>query len=114
MAATVPSGAPSRRTRPRGGRGGDETGPAARGRGRRVRGARVRAACPVFFWEDYGHWCCAEAATVDALFRDRRLGREAPGGNAVALIEIDGELPEDVLARVRALPQVQQAKPLKF
>lgn len=47
MAATVPSGAPSRRTRPRGGRGGDETGPAARGRGRRVRGARVRAACPV-------------------------------------------------------------------
>ena len=42
------------------------------------------------------------------------VGREAPGGNAVALIEIDGELPEDVLARVRALPQVQQAKPLKF
>lgn len=42
--------------------------------------AVVRAACPVFFWEDYGHWCCAEAATVDALFRDRRLGREAPGG----------------------------------
>ena len=40
----------------------------------------VRTACPVFFWEDYGHWCCAEAATVDALFRDRRFGREAPGG----------------------------------
>ena len=42
------------------------------------------------------------------------VGREAPGGNAVALIEIDGELPPDVLDRVRALPQVQQAKPLKF
>ena len=42
------------------------------------------------------------------------VGREAPGGNAVALIEIDGELPPDVLAKVRALPQVQQARPLKF
>ena len=42
------------------------------------------------------------------------VGREAPGGNAVALIEIDGELPDDVLAKVRALPQVQQAKPLRF
>jgi D-3-phosphoglycerate dehydrogenase len=42
------------------------------------------------------------------------VGREAPGGNAVALIEIDGELPADVLAKVRALPQVQQARPLKF
>jgi len=42
------------------------------------------------------------------------VGREAPGANAVALIEIDGELPDDVLAKVRALPQVQQAKPLHF
>ena len=42
------------------------------------------------------------------------VGREAPGGNAIALIEIDGELPADVLAKVRALPQVQSAKPLKF
>ena len=42
------------------------------------------------------------------------VGREAPGGNAIALIEIDGELPDDVLAKVRALPQVQQAKPLHF
>jgi D-3-phosphoglycerate dehydrogenase / 2-oxoglutarate reductase len=42
------------------------------------------------------------------------VGREAPGGNAVALIEIDGELPPDVLAKVRVLPQVQQAKPLRF
>jgi D-3-phosphoglycerate dehydrogenase len=42
------------------------------------------------------------------------VGREAPGGNAVALIEIDGELPAEVLAKVRALPQVQQAKALRF
>ena len=42
------------------------------------------------------------------------VGRETAGGNAVALIEIDGELPDDVLAKVRALPQVQQAKPLHF
>jgi D-3-phosphoglycerate dehydrogenase len=42
------------------------------------------------------------------------VGREAPGGNAIALIEIDGEIPADVLARVRALPQVQSAKVLKF
>jgi D-3-phosphoglycerate dehydrogenase len=42
------------------------------------------------------------------------VGRDAPGGNAIALIEIDGELPPDVLAAVRVLPQVQQARPLKF
>ncbi len=42
------------------------------------------------------------------------VGREAPGGNAIALIEIDGELPPAVLEKVRALPQVQSAKPLKF
>lgn len=42
------------------------------------------------------------------------VGREAPGANAVALIEIDGELPNDVLEAVRALPQVQSARTLKF
>ncbi len=42
------------------------------------------------------------------------VGREAPGGNAIALIEIDGELPAVVLEKVRALPQVQQARPLHF
>src|SRR5437868_1945245 len=42
------------------------------------------------------------------------VGREGPGASAIALIEIDGELPSDVLAKVRALPQVQQARPLKF
>jgi D-3-phosphoglycerate dehydrogenase / 2-oxoglutarate reductase len=42
------------------------------------------------------------------------VGREAPGGNAVALIEIDGTMPADVLAKVRALPQVQSARVLRF
>jgi D-3-phosphoglycerate dehydrogenase / 2-oxoglutarate reductase len=42
------------------------------------------------------------------------VGREAPGANAVALIEVDGDVPEKVLAAVQALPQVQQAKPLRF
>ncbi len=42
------------------------------------------------------------------------VGREAPGGNAIALIEVDGDVPASVLAKVQALPQVQQAKPLKF
>jgi D-3-phosphoglycerate dehydrogenase len=42
------------------------------------------------------------------------VGRDAPGGNAIALIEIDGELPAAILEKVRALPQVQQAKPLHF
>jgi D-3-phosphoglycerate dehydrogenase / 2-oxoglutarate reductase len=42
------------------------------------------------------------------------LGREAPGGSAVSLIEIDGDLPSEVLKKVQDLPQVKQAKPLKF
>src|SRR5450755_396233 len=42
------------------------------------------------------------------------VGREAPGGSAIALIEIDGEVPAEVLRKVQALPQVQQAKPLRF
>jgi D-3-phosphoglycerate dehydrogenase / 2-oxoglutarate reductase len=42
------------------------------------------------------------------------VGREALGGSAIALIEIDGKLPDDVLTKVRALPQVQQAKTLHF
>src|SRR5258708_10350642 len=38
------------------------------------------------------------------------VGREAPAGSAVALIEIDGVLSPDLLAKVRTLPQVQQAR----
>ena len=42
------------------------------------------------------------------------VGREAAGANAIALIEIDGAIPPEVLAAVRKIPHVQQAKPLKF
>jgi D-3-phosphoglycerate dehydrogenase len=42
------------------------------------------------------------------------VGRETPGGNAVALIEVDGEVPPEVLKQVQALPQVQSARPLRF
>ena len=73
--------------------------------------------------------CCQRDIDVQALeARQRRalqivlginiatfhVGREAPGGNAVALIEVDGEVPPAVLKKVQALPQVQSAKPLRF
>jgi D-3-phosphoglycerate dehydrogenase / 2-oxoglutarate reductase len=42
------------------------------------------------------------------------LGRDAQGGNAIALVEIDGAVPPDVLREVQNLPHVRQAKPLRF
>jgi D-3-phosphoglycerate dehydrogenase / 2-oxoglutarate reductase len=42
------------------------------------------------------------------------LGREKPGGDAIALIEVDAPVPEAVLARIQSLPQVLQVKPLAF
>ena len=36
------------------------------------------------------------------------------GGDAIALVEIDGVVPADVLSKVQALPQVKQAKALTF
>jgi D-3-phosphoglycerate dehydrogenase len=42
------------------------------------------------------------------------LGRDTAGGNAIALIEVDGEVPDELLDRVQALPHVQQAKRLHF
>ena len=35
---------------------------------------------PVVFWQDYGHLAAFDAATVQALLRDRRLGRALPEG----------------------------------
>ena len=60
------------------------------------------------------HVSPARSAMPASTSRPSMSGREAPGGNAIALIEIDGELPRDVLAKVKALPQVQSARPLKF
>ncbi len=42
------------------------------------------------------------------------LGRESAGGNAIALVEVDGAVPSEVLAKVRQIPNVQQVKPLTF
>ena len=42
------------------------------------------------------------------------LGREAPGGRAVAMAEVDGPVPDELLAQVRALPHVQRVKVLRF
>ncbi|TNE40895.1 MAG: phosphoglycerate dehydrogenase [Alphaproteobacteria bacterium] len=42
------------------------------------------------------------------------LGRSAAGGQAVALVEVDGDIDSAFLAQVRALPQVVVAKALKF
>ena len=42
------------------------------------------------------------------------LGRTRPGGDAIALIEVDQPVPETVLAAIRALPSVVQCKPLGF
>jgi D-3-phosphoglycerate dehydrogenase len=42
------------------------------------------------------------------------LGRTAPGADAIALVEVDGEVSEKVLADIRKLPLVRQAKALAF
>jgi D-3-phosphoglycerate dehydrogenase len=42
------------------------------------------------------------------------LGRDKPGGNAIALIAVDDTVSEDVLNKVAALPHITQAKALKF
>jgi D-3-phosphoglycerate dehydrogenase / 2-oxoglutarate reductase len=42
------------------------------------------------------------------------LGRDRPGGDAIALIEIDQPLPEEVLNAISDLPHVRQVKALSF
>ena len=42
------------------------------------------------------------------------LGRSAPGADAIALVEVDGELSEKVLTEIRKLSLVKQAKALTF
>ena len=42
------------------------------------------------------------------------LGREKPGGDAIALVEIDAPISEQILAQVSALPHVLHAKQLNF
>ncbi|WBU29402.1 phosphoglycerate dehydrogenase [Rhodopseudomonas palustris] len=42
------------------------------------------------------------------------LGRHTEGGDAIALVTIDGPAPTEVLEKVQALPQVKQVKALTF
>jgi D-3-phosphoglycerate dehydrogenase len=42
------------------------------------------------------------------------LGRSAPGADAIALVEVDGEIGERTLAEIRKLALVKQAKTLAF
>jgi cytochrome P450 len=42
--------------------------------------AYLQGIAPVFFWEDYGFWCLAGYDEVNRALRDRRFGRERPGG----------------------------------
>ena len=39
---------------------------------------RARALGPFFHWSDYGLTCTTNAAACNAIFRDRRFGRESP------------------------------------
>lgn len=41
---------------------------------------RMRAAGPLVLWEEYGIPCATGHAAVNAILRDRRLGREIPAG----------------------------------
>ncbi|RST85072.1 phosphoglycerate dehydrogenase [Aquibium carbonis] len=42
------------------------------------------------------------------------LGRDRPGGDAIALLYLDEPFPQDVLAELRANPKIDSAKPLRF
>ena len=42
------------------------------------------------------------------------LGRDEPGGSAIALVEIDGQPPAGLIEGVMGLPGVRQAKGLAF
>ena len=42
------------------------------------------------------------------------LGRQSAGGDAIALVEIDGKVSPELLAKVQEIPNVQQVKPLLF
>ena len=42
------------------------------------------------------------------------LGRDAEGGSAIALVEIDGATPPHILQGVQRLPGVKQARALVF
>ena len=54
--------------------------------------ADMHRASPVFFWEEYGMWCVSGYDQVNALLRDRRLGRENRWGAPLNPVEGRGHL----------------------
>ena len=42
------------------------------------------------------------------------LGRDKPGGSAIALVEVDGDVPDVALSRISVLPGVKAGKVLRF
>ncbi len=42
------------------------------------------------------------------------LGRDGPGGSAIALVEVDGAVPDAVLAAIKVIPGVKAVNPLRF
>jgi cytochrome P450 len=68
---------------------------------------------PVFFWEDYRHWCFGGFDAVSRLLRDKRIGRqppEPPAGDRAHLTTFDAldstsmiELEPPVHTRLRTL-----------
>jgi D-3-phosphoglycerate dehydrogenase len=42
------------------------------------------------------------------------LGRDRPGGSAIALVAVDGNVPDTVIADIQKIPGVVQARALKF
>ncbi|MEL6947582.1 MAG: phosphoglycerate dehydrogenase [Pseudomonadota bacterium] len=42
------------------------------------------------------------------------LGRDEPGGNAIALLHLDAPVPTDILGKLDANPKIEQAVPLEF
>ena len=42
------------------------------------------------------------------------LGRDQAGGSAIALVEVDGRVPDALIAEIKKLPGVKQATPLHF
>ncbi|MDJ0951425.1 MAG: phosphoglycerate dehydrogenase [Alphaproteobacteria bacterium] len=53
----------------------------------------------------------AEAGINIATFH---LGRSHPGGDAISLLQVDEPVPDEVLAKVRKLPNIRQVTPLSF
>ena len=85
--------------------------------------ARCRAEIPRQFGRDDGLLgqasVEAKPLTIDDvpdgyLVFGSALGRDKPGGSAIALVQVDGDVPDSVLARIQGIPGVKAAKSLKF